>query len=106
MARPGGRVPLLRAALEVAAAHPVAVEHVPAGEWIERVLEPAPGVTTIVFHSIFIQYLDDDERDRVRAAIERAPATDDAPVAWLRMEPELELARLDVTCSAADRSAR
>ena len=32
----------------------------------------------------------------MRAAIERAPASDDAPVAWLRMEPELELARLDV----------
>ena len=36
-----------------------------------------------------LQYLDDAERRRVRAAIERAgaAATADAPVAWLRMEP-------------------
>ena len=90
------RVTLLRAALEIAARIPVTVEQASAGDWIESVLEPEPGVTTVVFHSIFIQYLDDDELERVRAAVERAPASDEAPVAWLRIEPELELARLDV----------
>jgi hypothetical protein len=90
------RVALLRAALDIAERIPVAVEKAPAGDWIANALAPEPGVTTVVFHSIFMQYLDDEERARVRSAIERAPSSDDAPVAWLRMEPELELARLEV----------
>jgi hypothetical protein len=99
------RVQLLRAALDVAARVPLTVESAPAGEWIEHALsgDPEPGVTTVVFHSIFLQYLDDAERHRVRAAIEGAGAAApvDAPLAWLRMEPEVEMARLDATLFAA-----
>jgi hypothetical protein len=85
------RVEFLRAALDIAARVPVAVERAGAGDWIEDALAPADDdVTTVVFHSIFIQYLEEAEKTRLRAAIEGAP------VVWLRLEPELELARLDV----------
>jgi hypothetical protein len=94
------RMDLLRGALDIAAAVPVAVERAGAGEWLARELsEPRAGVATIVFQSIVWQYLDDAERTRVRAAIARAGAgaRPDAPVAWVRMEPEGDLARVDVT---------
>jgi hypothetical protein len=94
------RMDLLRGAFAVAANMPVAVDRAPAGEWLERELaEPRAGVATVVFQSIVWQYLADDERTRVRDAISRAgaAATRDAPLAWVRMEPEGELARVDVT---------
>ncbi len=61
-----------------------------AAEWLERRLaELRPGVATVVFQSLVLQYLDDEQRTRVRAAIEAAgaAATARAPLAWLRMEP-------------------
>jgi hypothetical protein len=97
----GERVELLRAALDTAPAIPATVEQAGAGEWLERELaEPGPGgVMTVVFHSIFWQYLDEDEQERVRATLEHAGAraTDDSPLAWVRMEPERELTRVEAT---------
>jgi hypothetical protein len=84
------RLRLLRAALPAAARDPVTIDREPAGAWLEaRLRQPRPGVATVVFQSLVIQYLDDAERERVTAAIERAgaAATADAPLAWLRMEP-------------------
>ncbi|HEX2096998.1 MAG TPA: DUF2332 domain-containing protein [Solirubrobacterales bacterium] len=84
------RVERLRAALELAASVPVAVEREKAAAWISRQLaEPVAGQATVVFHSLVAQYLGDEEK----AAFQRhlrdaaARATDDAPLAWLRMEP-------------------
>jgi hypothetical protein len=95
------RVELLRQALELAPRIPATVEQAGAGEWIERALAepPRPGVVTVVFHSIFWLYLDEAERERVRHAIEAAGsrASREAPLAWLRLEAEAELARMDVT---------
>ena len=95
------RVELLRGAIEVALRIPVDVERAGAGEWLERRLgDPPPdGVATVVFHSIVWQYLDEDERERIRTAIARAgdAATADAPFAWVRMEPDGADARVDVT---------
>ena len=85
----------LEAALSVAAEDPVAIDRAPAAEWLERrLVEPRPGVATVVFQSLVLQYLDDDQRSRVRAAIEAAgaAATARAPLAWLRMEPGGDLA--------------
>lgn len=78
------------AALDLAAALPVDVDRALAQDWlVEQLAEPARGVTTVVFHSIVLQYLPSDQRrlvrDRVRAAGERA--TPDAPLAWLTFEP-------------------
>jgi hypothetical protein len=46
-------------------------------------------VATVVFHSIFWQYLPAETAGKVRVAIAAhgASATPAAPVAWLRMEP-------------------
>ena len=95
------RVELLRGAIALARHVPVDVERAPAADWLERGLaEPPPeGVATVLFHSIVWQYLDEGERDRVRAAITRAgeAATAEAPLAWVRMEPDGADARVDVT---------
>ena len=85
----------LDAALSVAGDDPVAIDRAPAADWLERQLdERRADVATVVFQSIVLQYLDDDQRTRVRAAIEAAGAvaTERAPLAWLRMEPGGDLA--------------
>jgi hypothetical protein len=84
------RLVALDAALALAPSVPVSVEQADAGDWVESQLaDRHAGVATIVYHSIVWQYLSADRRARVQHAIERAgsKATDDAPVAWLRMEP-------------------
>ncbi len=59
----------------------------------------AAGALTVVYHSIFWQYLGEEERARLKRVLDdaRARATPDAPLAWLRMEPDGELTRLDAT---------
>ena len=90
----------LRAALEVAQAHPPVVDRADAGEWLERELAaPAPGRATVVHHSIVLQYLPRTSFDRLRAALDRAgaEATASAPLAWLRMEPAGKVADVRLT---------
>jgi hypothetical protein len=80
----------LAGALEVARRVAVAVDAADACDWLDAHLsEPADGVATVVFHSIFVQYLTVAGRSRLRATIEEAGrrAIDAAPLAWLRMEP-------------------
>ena len=80
-----------RAALELAAADPPPVDRADAADWIaEQLPAPSRGHTTVVFHSIVWQYLDADTADAPRTTIEAAgaAATADAPVAWLRLEPD------------------
>lgn len=94
------RLARLDGALEVAARVPVTVERADLGAWAERRLaEPAPGRATVVAHSIVWQYVSPPARDRLRFALRRAgvAATDEAPVAWLRMEPAGSVADLRLT---------
>jgi hypothetical protein len=84
------RVERLRAALRIAAEFRTPVENASAAPWTERVLnEPAPGRATVLFHSLVMQYLSEQERAALRQHIELAGAraSADAPLAWLRMEP-------------------
>lgn len=84
------RIRLLRAALKVAARVPATVDRDDAVHWIRReVNKRRSGVATVVFHSVFWQYLSEDQRMELRAVIEDegASATASAPVAWLSMEP-------------------
>jgi len=86
-----GRMARLRAALEVAAAHPAPVARRGAVEWAaERLAQPASGLATVVFHSVVMQYLSEDEREAFARIVEEAGsrAGEDAPLAWLRMEPD------------------
>lgn len=83
----------LDAALEVAARVPARVEPSDACDWLAARLGPGPepGVATVVFHSIVLQYLGRAGAARlaglVRDAGARASAA--APLAWLRLEPVL-----------------
>jgi hypothetical protein len=91
------RFELLRAALELAPATPVAVERADAADWVERMLAArSPGRVTVIFHSIVRQYLAPPVRERFLAAIAEAGrlATADAPLAWLRMEPAEKMAEV------------
>lgn len=84
------RIRLLRGAIEVARRVPATVDEAPASAWLrDRTSEPAPGVATVVYHSIVRQYFDDDERGAVADALDDAgrAATSDAPFGYLRMEP-------------------
>jgi hypothetical protein len=79
---------LLRAALAVAADVPAPVEQAEAVAWADERFRPTAGVTTVIFHSIVMQYL--GERRKVFKELVRArgeTATADAPLAWLRFEP-------------------
>jgi hypothetical protein len=92
----------LRSALDLAPTVPATVERVSAADWVEHNLAEPPPATkaiTVVFHSIFWQYLDAEEQSRVRAALDEAGAraTEEAPLAWVRMEPQDELARVEAT---------
>jgi hypothetical protein len=94
------RIARMQAALKVASELPVEVDREPAASWTRRMLsEPTPGQATVLYHSIVMQYLSDEERgvfsDNVQAAGKRATA--DAPLAWLRMEPGGERADVHLT---------
>ena len=84
------RFKLLEGAIEVARQVPVEVERVDAAAFLERELASArTGVATVVYHSVFMQYVDAKGRNRIASAIESAGsrATRDGPLAYLRLEP-------------------
>jgi hypothetical protein len=92
------RLERLQAALEIAGDVDAPVERAGAADWTEaRLAEPAPGAATVVFHSIVMQYLPDEERERFERAVRSHG------VAWLRMEPSDEAAELRLTLAGEDR---
>jgi hypothetical protein len=79
------RLDRLRAACAVAARVPAVVDEADAVAWVrERLAEPPGGAVPVVFHSVFLQYLDPAAREAFAAAIAEA----EGPRAWLRFEPE------------------
>lgn len=103
------RIERLRAAFEVAAAVPVDVDGADAGTWLAAELAGAGqgGVATVVFHSVFMQYLSQEGRESVLNTLRQAgtAASERSPLAWLRMEPakpDFEV-RLTVWPEGADR---
>ncbi|HEX3823867.1 MAG TPA: DUF2332 domain-containing protein [Mycobacteriales bacterium] len=79
----------LRAAIDVAAQVPATLV---AGDAVEAVprLEPSSGRWTVLWHSVFQQYLSADQYAVLMAAVHRIgdAATPDAPFAYLTLEPE------------------
>jgi hypothetical protein len=84
------RFQLLEGAIAVAHQEPVEVERIDAAEFLERELASSrTGVATVVYHSVFMQYVSARGQARIALAIESAAAraTSDGPLAYLRMEP-------------------
>lgn len=78
-------------ALKLALAHDVRVERADAAEWLKAKLAARPrDAATIVYHSVFLQYPPREVRAAIIDAIQEAgaAATPQAPLAWVRLEPE------------------
>jgi hypothetical protein len=86
------RLARLEAALAVAAAEPPRVDQEDAATWLEARLaeRPLPGVARVVQHSVAYVYFPEEKQARITAMMEEAgaAATEAAPLAWLRYEPE------------------
>lgn len=86
------RLARLRAAIGTAMDAGVTVEAADAAAWTETRVAPSEGAMTVIYHSIFWQYLPADTKRRLAGAIARigARTTATAPFAWLRFEPNRE----------------
>jgi hypothetical protein len=89
----------IASAIEIASEVPAPVDRADAVAWLPNQLaRERDGVTTVVFHSVVLQYFTDETRDRFTAMVNEAGAgaTSEAPLAWLRLEPEgdMQYARL------------
>lgn len=94
------RLRLLDAACVLARRIPVSVERANGADWLAtRLADPSPGLATVVYHSIVLQYLDGESRDRFVDTLAEAGAraSHRAPLAWLRMEPGGEQAEVRLT---------
>jgi hypothetical protein len=83
------RLARFEAAVADALAAGVTVEPEDAVAWTRRHAAPRAGVTTVVFHSVFFQYMPAGSQAALVEALAAfgAEARADAPLAWLRMEP-------------------
>jgi hypothetical protein len=83
------RLERLAAAITVARDAGTRVDTADAVSWTVRRAAPRAGCATILFHSVFWQYMPAESQSALRGVIEGlgASATAGAPFAWLRMEP-------------------
>ncbi|HEY3948514.1 DUF2332 domain-containing protein [Phenylobacterium sp.] len=93
------RLVRINAAIDVALANKVHVERADAIDWVRAKVAPKPGTASVLYHSVFWQYMPAESREALAALIAEigAQATPDAPVAWLRMEPRGAAPLMDVT---------
>jgi hypothetical protein len=101
----------LAAAIEVARTVPATVDPESAATWLPRRLsEGVPGTATVVFHSVMLEYMDRPDREAALEAIRSAGEGVDpeAPLAWLRMEPDegFDEFRVDLTTWPGGRERR
>ena len=84
------RIERLQAALSLATGMPASIEGAAGAAWLrDKLAEPRPGQATLVYHSIVMQYMSEDERAEFKGHLSAAGerATESAPLGWLRMEP-------------------
>lgn len=78
-------------AVALALAHDVHVERASADEWLRAKLHNrARDAATLIYHSVFLQYPPREAREAIIGAIHDAGAraSANAPLAWVRLEPE------------------
>jgi len=83
------RLQRLNAALNIASDDGLRIAEADAADWLEEhISRRQSGAATVVFHSVFWQYLPPDTKTRIEATLDRAGAEADAsaPLAWLSME--------------------
>lgn len=83
------RLARLRAAIAVALKNGVEVEAADAADWVRARVAPKAGMATVLYHSVFWQYMSAAKQAELEALIREVGATAaaDAPFAWLSMEP-------------------
>jgi hypothetical protein len=83
------RLERLDAAVAMALEAGTAVDAEDAVDWTRRRVVVRPGAATVLFHSVFWQYMPPESQAALAALIAEigATASADAPFAWLRMEP-------------------
>ena len=83
------RLQRLDAAVAMSRTAKTTVDAADAVDWTRRRVEPRPDTVTVLFHSVFWQYMPPERQAALAALIAEigARATADAPFAWLRMEP-------------------
>ncbi len=83
------RLARLEAAIAATRAAGIRVEAADAVDWTAAEVAPRDGALTVLFHSVFWQYLPADSQSALARVIAEigGKATDRAPFAWLRMEP-------------------
>jgi len=91
------RMERLRGALTVAAQVPAVVTRESARDLVRRV-ELVPGTTTVIWHSVMWQYLDDGERSDVLARIDELgeQSRDGSALAHLQLEPRRRTPSSDI----------
>lgn len=85
------RLKRLDAAIAIAREHGVRLARADAEDWTAAsLMQLRPGVATVIYHSIFWQYLTTETQRTLRSTIEvaGAGASEEAPLAWVRMEPD------------------
>ncbi len=78
-------------AVALALANDTKVDRADAAVWLKHKLDARAGdAATIVYHSVFLQYPPREAREAIAGAIAEAGAraTREAPLAWVRLEPE------------------
>ena len=84
------RLAQLEAALDIAAEDGPRIEAGDAADWLEHRLSvyPEPGVCRVVLHSVAFQYFSEEAQQRIKARLDEAGAlaSEEAPIAWLRLE--------------------
>ena len=83
------RLERLEAAIEETLATGITVEAEDAVVWARREARPRAGVATVVFHSVFFQYMPAESQAALIETLAQAGAEagEKSPLAWLRMEP-------------------
>jgi hypothetical protein len=88
------RIERTLSAIALARVQGIAPEKADAAVWLkERLEQRSMDAPTVVYHSVFFQYPPKETRAAIRAMMDEAghKATREAPLIWLRMEPEAVL---------------